>query len=337
MQAVLDLLKSKKISFSNLITHTFELANATDAYNIILSKQEPFLGILIEYDKLEKPEKKILLNQSENNPISPNAGMIGAGAFAQNILLPILKKNVNLVGISTSHGNSSVYTGRKYNFKYAATQPDEIYNDPEINTVFILTRHNLHASQTILALKAGKNVFVVLFKRGKSGWIEFICPDKASFSKNFNLDQSKLEYYTTFETWEPLKRMASYNKFAVAASDLTGKWASWSGSNVQYVNAYTGLDAGMGHAQSGNEIVFNANGTYNREYKGVSGSPGGGNKYYGEKNNGNAIVGNWEVQLTNSFKGETHVFAAQFEAVKGGRILHLYRGNIEEMHLYKVN
>jgi hypothetical protein len=56
----------------------------------------------------------------------------------------------------------------------------------------------------------------------------------------------------------------------------------------------------------------------------------------GEKNNGNAIVSNWEVQLTNSFKGETHVFAAQFEAVKGGRILHLYRGNIEEMHMYKI-
>ncbi|MFN5475380.1 MAG: hypothetical protein ACK484_02215, partial [Sphingobacteriales bacterium] len=127
-----------------------------------------------------------------------------------------------------------------------------------------------------------------------------------------------------------------YNKFAVAASDLTGKWASWSGAGVQYVNVYTGLDAGMGHAQSSNEIVFNANGTYNREYKGVSGSPGAGNTYYGEKNNGNAIVSNWEIQLTNAFKGETHVFSAYFEAVKGGRILHLYRGNIEDMHMYRV-
>jgi hypothetical protein len=166
--------------------------------------------------------------------------------------------------------------------------------------------------------------------------MEVIAPDKNSFVTAFGADVNTIGWDTGSEIWNPLLKMFNYNKFAVAASDLTGKWASWSGSNVQYVNAYTGLDAGMGHAQSGNEIVFNVNGTYNREYKGVSGSPGMGNTYYGEKNNGNAIVSNWEVQLTNSFKGETHVFAAQFEAVKGGRILHLYRGNIEEMHLYKI-
>jgi len=182
----------------------------------------------------------------------------------------------------------------------------------------------------------GRQVYVALFRKGNSGWLEVIAPDKNSFVSAFGADVNNIDWDTGSEIWNPLLKMFTYNKFAVAASDLTGKWASWSGSNVQYVNAYTGLDAGMGHAQSGNEIVFNVNGTYNREYKGVSGSPGTGNTYYGEKNNGNAIVSNWEVQLTNSFKGETHVFAAQFEAVKGGRILHLYRGNIEEMHMYKI-
>jgi hypothetical protein len=184
--------------------------------------------------------------------------------------------------------------------------------------------------------KSGRQVYVALFRKGNSGWLEVIAPDKNSFVTAFGADVNNIGWDTGSEIWNPLLKMFNYNKFAVASSDLTGKWASWSGSNVQYVNAYTGLDAGMGHAQSGNEIVFNANGTYNREYKGVSGSPGMGNTYYGEKNNGNAIVNNWEVQLTNSFKGETHVFAAQFEAVKGGRILHLYRGNMEEMHLVKM-
>jgi hypothetical protein len=182
----------------------------------------------------------------------------------------------------------------------------------------------------------GRQVYVGLFRKGSSGWLEVIAPDKNSFVSAFGADVNNIGWDTNSEIWNPILKMFNYNKFAVAASDLTGKWASWSGSSVQYVNAYTGLDAGMGHAQSSNEIVFNANGTYNREYKGVSGSPGAGNKYYGEKNNGKAIVNTWEIQLTNAFKGETHVFAAQFEAVKGGRILHLYRGNIEDMHLYKV-
>ena len=185
--------------------------------------------------------------------------------------------------------------------------------------------------------KTGKQVYVALFRKGSSNWIEFITPDKNTFVKEFGADINNIGWDASSDIWKPLLKMFNYNKFAVAASDLTGKWASWSGSNVQYVNVYTGLDAGMGHAQSGNEIAFNADGTYNREYKGVSGSPGGGNQYYGEKNNGNAIVSNWEVQLTNSFKGATHVFTAQFEAVKGGRILHLWRSNIEEMYLYKIN
>ena len=44
----------------------------------------------------------------------------------------------------------------------------------------------------------------------------------------------------------------------------------------------------------------------------------------------------WEVTLTNRFKGATHTFWAQFEAVAGGRILHLWRGDAEEVHLFKV-
>jgi predicted dehydrogenase len=39
------------------------------------------------------------------------------------------------------------------------TDPNEILNDTEINTVVIATRHHLHASQVTLALTAGKNVF----------------------------------------------------------------------------------------------------------------------------------------------------------------------------------
>jgi hypothetical protein len=186
-------------------------------------------------------------------------------------------------------------------------------------------------------VQTGKLAYVAIFRKGNSNWLEVIAPDKRSFVSAFGTDIDQIGWDASSEIWKPLLQMFSYNKFAVAATDLAGKWASWSGSNVQYVHAYTGLDAGMGHAQNGNEIVFNADGTYIREYKGVSGSPGGGNRYYGEKNSGNVLVADWQLQLTNAFKGETHAFSAQFESVKGGRILHLYRGNIEEMHLYKVD
>src|SRR5204863_5332604 len=44
--------------------------------------------------------------------------------------------------------------------EFAASGFENILKDEEINSVFIMTPHHLHAEQTIMALEAGKNVFV---------------------------------------------------------------------------------------------------------------------------------------------------------------------------------
>ena len=84
-----------------------------------------------------------------------------------------------------------------------------------------------------------------------------------------------------------------------------------------------------------NRIFCQPDGTYTNVYKGVDGF-NGNNSYVGERYNGKATVTNWEMKLTNRFKGATETFTIQFEAVKGGRILHIYRGNIEELHLFRM-
>ncbi len=47
----------------------------------------------------------------------------------------------------------------RFNFNYATSDENVILQDPEINTVAVLTRHHLHARQVMAALKAGKHVF----------------------------------------------------------------------------------------------------------------------------------------------------------------------------------
>ncbi|MDO9257920.1 MAG: hypothetical protein Q7U54_20565 [Bacteroidales bacterium] len=169
---------------------------------------------------------------------------------------------------------------------------------------------------------SGKNVFVVLFKRGKSGWIEFICSGKANFIKNFNVDQSKLEYYTTFETWEPLKRMASYNKFAVAASDFTGDWTNDFGSIQQYVNVYTGMSAGMTSYSSKEEFEFGTGSTYKWTISTASGGVGN-MKFNGTNSNGSfSLISNWQVKFSD-MEGKPKIYDAYFSCVKGNRILWL--------------
>jgi predicted dehydrogenase len=65
-----------------------------------------------------------------------------------------------LVGIASSGGLHAQHAGRKFGFQYATSDDEQIINDPNINTVAILTRHDTHADLIVKALEAGKHVFV---------------------------------------------------------------------------------------------------------------------------------------------------------------------------------
>ncbi len=75
---------------------------------------------------------------------------------------PAIKKagDIELIGIASSGGLHAQHSGKKFGFQYATSEDDEIINDPNINTVAILTRHDTHADLVVKALKAGKHVFV---------------------------------------------------------------------------------------------------------------------------------------------------------------------------------
>jgi predicted dehydrogenase len=102
------------------------------------------------------------VSRISNKPDTLKLGVLGAGNFATAVMLPALKKttNVELVGIISGSGLSAAHAAKKFGFRYAAESEDQILNDPAINTVAILTRHDLHAEQVVAALQARKHVFV---------------------------------------------------------------------------------------------------------------------------------------------------------------------------------
>jgi predicted dehydrogenase len=63
------------------------------------------------------------------------------------------------VGIASAGGSSARHAAERFDFRYAAGDEARILQDPEINTVAILTRHHQHARQARQALAAGKHVF----------------------------------------------------------------------------------------------------------------------------------------------------------------------------------
>lgn len=162
MKAYMNLLKQNKINLDSLITHVFNFNDAINAYDMIMDKKEPYIGILLEYD-----HKKEIKKYFENNNISSkksssktNIGFIGAGSFARSLLLPNLPKNINKVAVATSSSHNARHVADKFGFKYALPSGDDIISSNEIDTVFITTRHNSHFKFVIDALNNKKNVFV---------------------------------------------------------------------------------------------------------------------------------------------------------------------------------
>lgn len=160
MQSFVDLLASGRFDISPLISHTYSLDESPKAYDMILAREEPFSGVLIQYDTKPKLNHRIELNQSNSSPTDVNVGFIGAGSFAQGSLLPNMKGLCNFVGVATGRGNTAKYVGEKYKFNYLASTGEELISDPKINTVFITTRHNLHADYVMKAINGNKHIFV---------------------------------------------------------------------------------------------------------------------------------------------------------------------------------
>ena len=171
MSAYLDLLADKKIDLEPLISHEFNIENAQAAFEKILNNSdEQTNAVIISYPKsdidIEEP-KIIQLNDSPSKithtkKSKVSISVIGAGSHATNELIPALQglKNVDFRGIASATGVRASALGKKYDFDYCTSDPDQILNDDETDCVYILTRHDTHASLVTSSLKANKHVFV---------------------------------------------------------------------------------------------------------------------------------------------------------------------------------
>ena len=164
MEAFQQLLANGSINLDYLTTHEFSLQDAPKAYDMIVNKSEPYLGIILKYDT-EKPvqlKNKVITGSSK--PVSKiNIGFIGAGSYAQGNLLPnIPQKNSDIVckGVLTNSGTTSKRVAERFGFEFCTSNEKEILENPDINTLFIATRHDSHAEYVLKGLQAGKHIFV---------------------------------------------------------------------------------------------------------------------------------------------------------------------------------
>ncbi len=160
MQAFAELLRTGKVRLNKLITHVFPFREAKDAYQLILDRSQPFAGIVLKYDTGRSVERTVVLHRKPIAAADPAIGLIGAGGFGQNFLLPAMKGHGSFVTIVTSRPQNARNIADKYGFASCSGDANDIFTDERINTVFIATRHDSHAAYVLKALESGKNVFV---------------------------------------------------------------------------------------------------------------------------------------------------------------------------------
>jgi len=177
LEAFVEMLASGQVDVKPLITHRFPIESASQAYTLITGKsRESYLGVLLTYGEprgelsalnqdgaIDKPGYNVTGLRADQ-ALKTNAiglGVLGAGNFAKTVLLPVLRKipEISLIGVSSASGVNAGYAASKYGFSYAATDEAQILDDPGVNTIAILTRHNLHARQVMAALRSSKHVF----------------------------------------------------------------------------------------------------------------------------------------------------------------------------------
>lgn len=163
--AVLALMADGRLDPSFLVSHRFAFEHARQAYDV-LAGGEPSLGVVLTYPERRaqaaSPTLRTVIRALPNHkPGMTSVAIIGAGNFATRTLLPALRADgVRLHTIASGNGTTAAIAADKFGFERATTDLDAIFAAPDIDAVFVLTRHDTHADLALRALRAGKHAFV---------------------------------------------------------------------------------------------------------------------------------------------------------------------------------
>ena len=181
----------------------------------------------------------------------------------------------------------------------------------------------------------GKQVFILLFRQGNSGWIEFIAPDKNSFIQQYKFDPETIQWNSETDLLKPLVAMANYNKFAIAATDFKGTWSSDFSGVQQLYHVYTGNYAGMNMNQSNETFQFGAGNTYNWNFLAVNGLAGNAKVAQAKSAGKFTVLNNWQVKFSQ-IESSAKTYHAFFSCIKGARLLNLLDAQYPGSGIYKV-
>ena len=165
-EAVLDLLASGRLQVADLVTHSFGIAEADAAYQLIERRTEPYLAIRLTYPEAKRAgglaaDGAVRLRNAPPVSSSPGIGWAGAGAFSRGTLLPAFRAAGfdRFVAVASASGLSARRAAERHGFETAVPGADALLDDPGVEAVVIATPHDTHADLATRALAAGRHVW----------------------------------------------------------------------------------------------------------------------------------------------------------------------------------
>ncbi|MGE0887604.1 MAG: bi-domain-containing oxidoreductase [Blastocatellales bacterium] len=172
MDEFLRLVAQGRVRVQPLITHSYKLEEAAEAYQTIMNPATNSLAVVLNYPAAAdddpvaefKPKRKVFTANGNGQSVKNDlrVGLIGAGNLARWAHLPNLKKlpGVSLQAVCSASGARGKTYANRFGAKYCCSDYEEMLADPELDVVMIISRNEHHAPQALAALRAGKHVFL---------------------------------------------------------------------------------------------------------------------------------------------------------------------------------
>ena len=160
MEAFLDLVSSGALQLEPLLAHQIPVEEGEKAYAAV---EAGAYTAIIDYHASNNPQRFVLPARAVRPRPKDKlrVGCIGAGGFARGVIFPHLRSSAGLILESVASSTGAAAVSARTGFGFAiAESPSELLDNPNVDAVFILTRHNSHAGYVKAALEKSKCVFV---------------------------------------------------------------------------------------------------------------------------------------------------------------------------------
>jgi predicted dehydrogenase/threonine dehydrogenase-like Zn-dependent dehydrogenase len=164
MAAFLGLVAGGSVRVASLIKRRMPLEEAPDALQRLGEDRTSPLGLLLTYPESTSTDVQRKASVSVGGPTSVERelasrfGLIGAGSFAQRVILPGLKAaGFELVGVASASGLSAAGVA---DGKVAQADTVESLLARDVGLIAIAARHSSHAELAEAALRSGKATYV---------------------------------------------------------------------------------------------------------------------------------------------------------------------------------